>query len=89
MNCFIIHTLRKRSSVLTKMMSRIEGQGQSEGQSRKIKNSEDQGQSEGQSRRMRNSERQIYIMLLLVTFGFLTLTTPAWAMVCYINFVNF
>ena len=34
-----------------------------------------QGQSQGQS--TKNTERQIYIILLLVTFGFLILTTPA------------
>ena len=43
-----------------------------------------QGQSQGQS--TKNTERQIYIILLLVTFGFLTLTTPAYAMLIWINF---
>ena len=44
-----------------------------------------QGQNEGQSFRMKNSERQIYITLLLVTFGFLVLTTPSKIMPLYVQ----
>ena len=68
MNSVIIHTLRKRSKFVKTTKSENEGQGQSEGQSSKIK----------------NSERQIYVMLLSVTFGFLILITPIYAMAFYI-----
>ena len=36
-----------------------------------------QGHNEGQTLKMKSTERQIYITLLLVTFGFLVLTTPS------------
>ena len=39
-----------------------------------------QGQTEGQNTKNKQTERQIYIMLLLVTFGFLILTTPGYVM---------
>ena len=45
-----------------------------------------QGQSEGES--MKNTERQITIMLLLVTFGFLILSTPGYIMVFYTNYID-
>ena len=45
-----------------------------------------QGQSKGQG--TKNTERQIYIILLLVAFGFLILTTPAYAMLIWINFTT-
>ena len=53
--------------------------------------SEGQCQGQGQTTKMKlkNSERQIYSMLLLVTFGFLTLTTPVYFMTLYVNVVNF
>ena len=49
---------------------------------------EGQGQVHSQGQ-MKISERQIIIMLLLVTFGFITLTIPVNVMVFYINFVEF
>ena len=52
----------------------------------KSANTASHGQSEDQHAKDKNPERQIYTMLLLVTFGFLTLTTPAYALVLYINF---
>ena len=62
MNCFIIHTIRQRpKNINRRSQSTIQGQGRSEGQASKIK----------------SSEMQIFIILLLVTFGFLFLTTPA------------
>ena len=67
MNSVIIHTLRKRSE---QNLSSSTGQGQSEGQNLKIK----------------NSEKQIVTTLLLVTFVFLTLNIPVRAMVFYLNF---
>ena len=45
-----------------------------------------QGQSEGES--MKNTERQITVMLLLVTFGFLILSTPGYIMVFYTNYID-
>ena len=55
MNSIIIHTLRKRSKL---NISEPRGQGQSEGQTLKIK----------------HSEKQVFTMLLLVTFMYLILT---------------
>ena len=49
----------------------------------------DQGHSEGQIVKIKNSEMQIFVILLLVTFGFLILTTPAYAFFFYINIVDF
>ena len=66
-NSVIIHTLRKRSE---QNLSSSTGQGQSEGQNLKIK----------------NSEKQIVTTLLLVTFVFLTLNIPVRALVFYLNF---
>ena len=54
MNSFIIHTLRTRSNLRESAVS--EGQGQS------------RGQSQGQKKK--TSERQVYLILLLVTFAF-------------------
>ena len=73
MNTVIIHTLRKRSSLL---IARTETQGE--------------GYNEGQnSSKMKSSEKQIIIMLLLVTFGFLILMTPSYGMTLYTVFVDF
>ena len=72
MNSVIIHTLRKRSSLLT-MTSETQGQGRSEGQN---------------SSKMKSSERQIIIMLLLVTFGFLILLTPSYVVTFCVAFLN-
>ena len=74
MNSVIIHTLRKRSSLL---LTRSETQD------------EGQGQNQGHSSKMKSSEKQIIIMLLLVTFGFLILMIPANAMTLYPEFVDF
>ena len=38
---------------------------------------------------MKNSEMQIFIILLLVAFGFLVLTTPAYAFFFYINIADY
>ena len=51
--------------------------------------SKGQGQNEGQTSKLKSSEKQIYILLLLVTFAFLILTTPGYAMVMYVNFVDY
>ena len=44
---------------------------------------------EGQMDKIKNSEMQIFVILLLVTFGFLVLTTPAYAFFFYINIADF
>ena len=43
---------------------------------------------QGQKSKAKQPEKQIYITLLLVTFGFLILSTPVYAMVFYINFFS-
>ena len=45
-----------------------------------------QGQNEGHFTKTKTSERQIFTMLLFVTFGFLILTTPVKVLVFYMNF---
>ena len=80
MNSFIIHAIRKRPNL---------GQGRS-GDRSQIKH-QGHGQSEGQRQpaKIKNSELQILIILLLVTFGFLMLTTPAYAFFLYINVADY
>ena len=68
MNTFIIHTLRKR---LKFNIVTTEG------------NSQGQNQGQGQNFKMRNSEKQVYTLLLSVTFGFLILKTPMYALSVY------
>ena len=63
-NSFIIHTLKNRSKNLKINECNNKGQGES------------QGQSQGQGTRMKSSEKQVFAILLLVTFGFLILSTP-------------
>ena len=46
-----------------------------------------QGQGKGQTN-FKNTEKQIIVMLLLVTFGFLTQSTPCYAMLMYSRYVN-
>ena len=38
---------------------------------------------------MKKSDRQIFFILLLVTFGFLILTTPAYSVLLYVNFADY
>ena len=45
-----------------------------------------QGQTEGQSVKIKNSNKQVYTMLLLLTFVFLALSTPVTLLIFYINF---
>ena len=79
MNSVIIRTLYKRSkSNLTEATdTRHENQGQ------------DQGQSQGHTNPIKTVERQIYTMLPLVMFGYLILTTPGYAMLFYVNYVDY
>ena len=48
-----------------------------------------QGQNEGQTSKMKNTERQIFITLLLVTFGFLVLNAPAYSFFVYAQVYDF
>ena len=48
-----------------------------------------QGQNEGQALKMKSIERQIYVTLLLVTFGFLILTTPSKILPLYVQAFGF
>ena len=48
-----------------------------------------QGQIEGQTTRMKSTEKQIYVTLLLVTFGFQFLTTPAYLLLLYILLIGY
>ena len=73
MNSFIIHTLRQRTLFIQKQEPRSEGQGGYEGQTTKIK----------------NSEMQVYMILILVTFAFLILTTPPYALFLFMMFVDY
>ena len=77
MNCFIINTLRNRSSLLEK--ANIGSKGQTQGQP----------QGQGQISSVKTSEIQIYIILLLVTFSFLVLTTPGQVILLYIMTVDY
>ena len=60
MNAVIINTLRKRSK--STVITKTEGQGRTEGQTQKVK----------------NSEMQIFVTLLLVTFSYLILNSPTY-----------
>ena len=79
MNSVIIHTLRNRngpkreSNISTISQNRDQGQSQGQGQNFKIK----------------NSQKQIFAILLLVTFGFLILTTPAYLFFIFNMFIDF
>ena len=44
---------------------------------------------EGKTSKSKNSERQVFAILLLVTFGFLILTTPGYLLFLFIMLVNF
>ena len=77
MNSVIIHTLRNRNG--PKRESNISTTSQNGGQ----------GQSEGQTSKIKNSEKQVFAILLLVTFGFLILTTPAYLFFIFNMFIDF
>ena len=77
MNSFIIHTLKNRTKNLEIDESNNKGQGHS------------QGQSQGQGTRMKGSEKQVFAILLLVTFGFLILSTPMYLYFTLNLFINF
>ena len=76
MNCIIIHTIRSSAKFRTKLESAPE-------------NSEGQGPSQGHIPKTKSSENQVYIVLLLVAFGFLILTTPGYLLFLFIMVVDF
>ena len=75
MNSVIIHTLRQRSFKLTSESPNVERGSQ--------------GKTKNQPPRIQGGERQIYIILLLVTFGFLILTSPAHIFFFYQMFYHY
>ena len=48
----------------------------------------DQGQTEGQGLKIKNSDKQIFTILLLVTFAFLFLNIPTRSLFFYLNFYS-
>ena len=73
MNSFIIHKLRTRT-ILTEDSTRVNS----------TKNS-----NHGENSKTKNSELQVFAILLLVTFAFLILTTPAYVFFLFIMFIDF
>ena len=69
MNCVIIHTLRLRSNFI---ISKSENYEPSQ---MEVKS---QGQPQGSASKIKSAETQITVTLLVVTFSFLILTTPAY-----------
>ena len=47
-----------------------------------------QGHGEGQAKKIHQAEKQIFILLLLVTFAFLVLYTPVNVMIFYVNYIK-
>ena len=74
MNSVIIHKIRNRSNFMVKQ-SGNEGQGQNK--------------SKTKLTTMKTSDKQVYAILLLVTFGFLILTTPGYLLFLFIMVVDF
>ena len=50
---------------------------------------EGQNQGQGQGTKVKTSDKQVYAILLLVTFGFLILTTPGYLLFLFIMVVDF
>ena len=49
----------------------------------------DKGQGQGQNSKMKEGEKQIFVTLLLVTFGFLILNVPAYSLFAYIRLYDY
>ena len=75
MNSVIIHVIRRSSSFRNKQDD-SQGQGHSEGHT-KVNNPAP-----------KQTDKQVYAILLLVTFGFLILTTPAYVLFLYNMFAD-
>ena len=76
MNSVIIHTLRKRSKF---SLARLNTQNQNQVQN----------QVEGRNTKLKSEEKHIIIMLLLVTFCYLILTSPAHGSMIFTSYINF
>ena len=72
MNSVIIHKIRNRSIFTQRSNEHDNGEGQS------------QGQGKSQSSKGKGTENQVFAMLLLVSFGFLTLMTPGYVLFLFI-----
>ena len=77
MNSFIIHTLYKRS-ISNHTRSGTQDQTQGHGEN-----------GQGQSTRIKNSDYQIFSILLFVTFAFLILNTPPYALFLFAMFYDY
>ena len=75
MNSVIIYKLRKRTQFIMKQDSAGEQRGQDD--------------REGQSSKLKSSEKQVFVILLLVTFMFLILTTPGYLLFLLTMVKNF
>ena len=76
MNCVIIDAIRKSFEIRQRQSGAEQGQNQIRSQ----------GQIRGQGK---SSETQVYVTLLLVTFAFLILTTPAYVFFLYVQFFDY
>ena len=76
MNSFIIHTIGNSSRLQGNL-----GAGHGHHQS--------QGQVQGQSSKLKSSEKQVFAILLFVTFGFLLMTTPSYIFFLYVKFYDY
>ena len=47
------------------------------------------GQTDGHISKIKNSERQIFVILISVTFSFLMLMTPTYVLTLYVTFVDY
>ena len=72
MNSVIIHKIRNRAIFKQKSDENDIGRGQG------------QNQGQGQGFKAKNTENQVFAMLLLVSFGFLTLMTPGYVLFLFI-----
>ena len=54
----------------------------------KMSEAQDKSQKMGQNIKNKNSDRQIFTMLLLVTFGYLILNIPVKSLIFYLNFYS-
>ena len=50
---------------------------------------ESQGQGEGQTTKLKSSEKQMFVLLLMVSFAFLIFTIPPYSLSLYVNFVDY
>ena len=76
MKGFIIHTIGNSSRLQGNL-----GAGHGHHQS--------QGQVQGQSSKLKSSEKQVFAILLFVTFGFLLMTTPSYIFFLYVKFYDY